>query len=130
MSWDHERFVDFVRKHAPSAEQGSLVPAASKPYSGKHPKIVLTYYSMPDWLDVFSSAAAHDRGLAQPHVEFQKRLGTTPFNRMIAEYKHAAKKYQDKVAEALPRLATQAADVATIRPGKRGRPSAHLGNPG
>ena len=65
----------------------------------------MTYYSMPDWLDVFSTTAAHDNGLAHPHVAFQKRLGKTPFNRMIAEYKHAVKKYHDKITDSLDWIA-------------------------
>ena len=105
MSWAHEKFVKYVREHAPLAERGSLTRAASKPYDAKYPKLFLTYYSMPDWLDVFSSNAAHDRGLAHPHVEFQNRLGKTPFYRMIAEFKHALKKYHDKVSDALDWIA-------------------------
>ena len=66
MSWAHEKFVKYVREHAPLAERGSLTRAASKPYDAKYPKLFLTYYSMPDWLDVFSSNAAHDRGLGAP----------------------------------------------------------------
>ena len=105
MNLDHDELVDFVRKHAPLAERGSLIRAASRPYDPKHPKLFMTYYSMPDWLDVFSSAPGHDRGLAQPHVEFQKRLDKTPFKRLIAEYKYAVKNYHDKVAKALDRIA-------------------------
>ena len=105
MSWSHEKFVDYVRKHAPLAERGSLTRAATKPYDAKYTKIFLTYYSMPDWLDVFSTNAAHDRGLAHPHVAFQDRLGKTPFYRMIAEYKHAMKKYQDTISDALDWIA-------------------------
>ena len=67
MRLDHDQLVDYVRKHAPLAERGSLTRAASKPYDAKYPKIFLTYYSMPDWLDVFSPPG-HDRGLAQPHL--------------------------------------------------------------
>jgi len=62
MSWDHQQYVDFIKKHAPAAVRSSLLQANSKPFvpkdnpkPGKPPKIFATYYSMPDWLDIFSS---------------------------------------------------------------------------
>jgi Effector protein len=117
MSWDHEQYVKFVRKQALTAKGGSLflLQAASKPYSDEHSKLFLTYYSMPDWLDVFSSAPSYDRGLARPRMAFDKRLGTTPFDHMIAEYKHAAKKHQDKVAEALDQIASVRSGQALLK---------------
>src|SRR5262245_54734507 len=99
MTWDHARFVDFVRTHAPPAERSNLLQAAQRPYSSDYPKIFLTYYSMPDWLDVFSSRSMHDPAILHPKTTLQHRLATTPFHQMIGEYKHAAKKHQDKVAE-------------------------------
>ena len=83
MRLDHDQLVDYVRKHAPLAERGSLTRAASKPYDAKYPKIFLTYYSMPDWLDVFSTNAAHDRGLGhlRPLRRIDVALLGAPFGR-------------------------------------------------
>jgi hypothetical protein len=99
MSWDHEQYVDFVTRHSPAAVRAGLLRAASKPYGDKYPKIFLTYYSMPDWLDVFS---------------FEKRLTTVSFTQMIGEYKHAAQKHQDNVAKNLDRIASYATGKALL----------------
>jgi Effector protein len=105
MSWDHQQYVDFIKKHAPAAVRSSLLQANSKPYvpkdiptRGKPPKIFATYYSMPDWLDIFSSPT---KSLASPKVRLDSRLGNTPFDRVIAEYNDAVKNHQDKVAGCL-----------------------------
>jgi hypothetical protein len=108
MSWDHQQYVDFINKHAPAADRKSLLQASSKPFvskdipkRGKPPKIFVTYYSMPDWLDIFSSPP---KSLAAPNVRLDSRLGNTPFHQIIGEYKHAAQKHQDKVAACLDRI--------------------------
>src|SRR5260370_32347346 len=48
-------------------------------------------------------------------MALDKRLGTTPFDHMIAEYKHAAKKHQDKVAEALDQIASVRSGQALLK---------------
>ncbi len=108
MSWDHQQYVDFINKHAPAAVRKSLLQANSKPFvpkdipkRGKPPKIFVTYYSMPDWLDIFSSPP---KSLASPKVRLDSRLGNTPFDHIIGEYKHAAQQHQDKVAACLGRI--------------------------
>ena len=108
MSWDHQEYVDFINKHAPAADRKSLLQASSKPFvpkdipkRGKPPKIFVTYYSMPDWLDIFSSPP---KSLAAPNVRLDSRLGNTPFHQIIGEYKHASQKHQDKVVACLDRI--------------------------
>jgi hypothetical protein len=108
MSWDHQQYVDFINKHAPAAVRKSLLQDNSKPFvpkdipkRGKPPRIFVTYYSMPDWLDIFSSPP---KSLASPKVRLDSRLGNTPFDQIIGEYKHAAQQHQDKVATCLGRI--------------------------
>jgi hypothetical protein len=108
MSWDHQQYVDFIKKHAPAAVRSSLLQANSKPFvpkdnpkPGKPPKIFATYYSMPDWLDIFSS---QPKSLASPTVRLDSRLGKAPFDQIIGEYKHAAQLHQDKVLACLARI--------------------------
>lgn len=108
MSWDHQQYVDFIRKNAPAADRRSLLQANSRPFvskdapkRGKPPKIFATYYSMPDWLDIFSSPT---KSLASPKVRLDSRLGKVPFGQIIGEYRHAAQQHQDKVIACLDRV--------------------------
>jgi hypothetical protein len=47
--WDHEQYVDFVKKNALPVGRRNLLLPASRPYNTKYPNIFLTYYSMQDW---------------------------------------------------------------------------------
>jgi hypothetical protein len=105
MSWDHQKYVDFIKKEAPPADRSSLLQANSRsfvpkdlPKRGKPPRIFVTYYSMPDWLDIFSSPP---KSKAAPNVRLDSRLGKVPFSQMIAEYRHAAQQHQEKVTALL-----------------------------
>ena len=82
MSWDHQKYVDFIKKEAPAADRSSLLQANSRsfvpkdaPKRGKPPQIFATYYSMPDWLDIFSSPP---KSKASPNVRLDSRLGKVP----------------------------------------------------
>jgi hypothetical protein len=110
MSWDHQKYVDFIKKEAPAADRSSLLQASSRsftpkdaPKRGKHPQIFVTYYSMPDWLDIFSSPP---KSKASPNVRLDSRLGKVPFSQMIGEYRHAAQQHQDKVMALLALIDT------------------------
>ncbi len=110
MSWDHQKYVDFIKKEAPAADRSSLLQASSKPFTsknvpkrGKRPQIFVTYYSMPDWLDIFSSPP---KSKASPNVRLDSRLGKVPFSQMIGEYRHAAQQHQDKVTALLALIET------------------------
>ncbi|HKV13874.1 MAG TPA: M91 family zinc metallopeptidase [Reyranella sp.] len=108
MSWDHQRYVDFITKNAPAADRGSLLRASSRPFvskdvpgRGRSPKIFATYYSMPDWLDIFSSPP---KSLASPNVRLDSWLGKMPFGQVIGQYRHAAQQHQAKVIACLDRI--------------------------
>ena len=110
MSWDHQKYVDFIKKEAPAADRSSLLQASSRsftpkdaPKRGKPPQIFVTYYSMPDWLDIFSSPP---KSKASPNVRLDSRLGKVPFSQMIGEYRHAAQQHQDKVMALLALIDT------------------------
>ena len=51
-----------------------------------------TYYSMPDWLNIFSQ---------QGKISLQNQLVKTPIDHMIKEYRHAAEKHQGEVIDCL-----------------------------
>jgi hypothetical protein len=88
---DHSTYVDFVRKNAPAGLRRSLLLPASKPYDAKkYPNIAVVYYSMPDWMHIFSLGPG-----------FAKR----PFVSILAEYRFIAGRYQDKVSEVLDAIA-------------------------
>jgi hypothetical protein len=110
MSWDHQKYIDFIKKEAPAADRSKLLQTDSKPFilkdppkRGAPPKIFVTYYSMPDWLDIFSSPP---KSLASPNVRLDSRLGKVPFSQMIGEYRHAAQQHQDKVTKLLELIET------------------------
>jgi NleD-like pathogen effector protein (putative zinc metallopeptidase) len=110
MSWDHQKYVDFIKKEAPAADRSSLLQASSRPFvpkdppkRGKSPQIFVTYYSMPDWLDIFSSPP---KSKASPNVRLDSRLGKVPFSQMIGEYRRAAQQHQDKVTALLALIDT------------------------
>ncbi|SEP46954.1 hypothetical protein SAMN02990966_06745 [Rhodospirillales bacterium URHD0017] len=110
MSWDHQKYIDFIKKEAPAADRSKLLQTISKPFvlkdppkRGAPPKIFVTYYSMPDWLDIFSSPP---KSLASPHVRLDSRLGKVPFSQMIGEYRHAAQQHLDKVTKLLELIET------------------------
>ena len=84
MNLDHDELVDFVRKHAPLAERGSLTRAASRPFDPKHPKLFMTSLRCP----IGSMCSVPDpptTAVSRNRTEFQERLGKTPFNRLIAD---------------------------------------------
>lgn len=110
MSWDRQKYVDFIKKEAPAADRSSLLQANSRaftpkdpPKRGKSPQIFVTYYSMPDWLDIFSSPP---KSKASPNVRLDSRLGKAPFSQMIGEYRHAAHQHHDKVTALLALIDT------------------------
>jgi hypothetical protein len=118
MSWDHQKYVDFIKKEAPAADRSSLLQANSKSYvpkdkpkRGAPPKIFVTYYSMPDWLDIFSSPP---KSQASPNVRLDSRLGKVPFSQMIGEYRHAVQKHQDQVIALLALIDTFASGKALL----------------
>ena len=118
MSWDHQKYVDFIKKEAPAADRSSLLQANSRsftpkdpPKRGKSPQIFVTYYSMPDWLDIFSSPP---KSKASPNVRLDSRLGKVPFSQMIGEYRHAAQQHQDKVTALLALIDTFASGKALL----------------
>ena len=51
MSWDHQAYVDFIKKHAPATDRATLLQANARPFVSKDApkrappsKIFVTYY--------------------------------------------------------------------------------------
>jgi hypothetical protein len=86
-SWDFAQCADFVTRNAPPALRRALLRPTSKQFNAKYPNISVTYYSMPDWLDIFKFGPG--------------RVGGRKFDSIAHEYQFAAQKYQNKVVELL-----------------------------
>src|SRR4029077_6162183 len=65
MVWDHRKLLDYIKKSAPVSASTNLLKANFKAYRTKglvpavdrSPRLFITYYSMPDWLDLFTFQA-------------------------------------------------------------------------
>jgi hypothetical protein len=89
--WDYARCADYVKKSAPPATRLGLLQTATMQYNKKFPNIIVKYYSMPDWLDIFNFAPRH--------------IGKRRFESVVHEYHHMSQKYLQKVADVLDALA-------------------------
>src|SRR5262249_36985903 len=88
MGWSHDDCVTFVQRNA--GAHSPLLSAASVRYHSKYPNIFVKYYSMPDWLDIFS---------------FGPRMGKRKFDSVVHEYRFAVQKYQQNVSGLLDVIA-------------------------
>ncbi len=128
MGWDYKQCVDFLRKNASAADFRDLMRTASRPYTYKHTKISLTYYSMPDWLAILDVAALPgaavptaagpvDAVLRAMSVEavrpavgavivdsLEPAARKRAFASLVAAYRSAAKTHQDGVAGCLDQI--------------------------
>jgi hypothetical protein len=50
----HRMYVDYVRNNVPRSLQGAFLQPSSLPLDNRYSNILVTYYSLPDWLDTFS----------------------------------------------------------------------------
>jgi hypothetical protein len=101
MAWGHEKIIKYLRANAPGKELPALLQTASKRYSSTYPNIYMTYYSLPDWLDVFDLDKRLDQGKA--------------LSDLIAEYRFVAKKYQEKLAGLLDMIACYGSGKALFK---------------
>lgn len=101
MAWGHEKIIKYLKANAPKKELSALLHTASKRYSKTYPNIYMTYYSMPDWLDVFDFDRQLDKG---------KELSD-----LIAEYRFVAKKYQETLAALLDGIACHGSGKALFK---------------
>jgi hypothetical protein len=139
MGMDYEKCVAFVRKYATPAELRDLMRAASKPYRYKKTTIHLTYFSMPDWLAIVSTAArpgAAVPGRDEPFVDVLREMAMEGsisavldfvminciepaerkrlFPRLVAGYKAAAERHQESVAHCLDCISGKGAGRALL----------------
>jgi hypothetical protein len=87
MSWDFAQCADYVKKNASPGLRRALLLPASKKFDSKFPNISVTYYSMPDWLDIFKLGPDRIRG--------------KKFHSVAHQYQFVAHKYQDDVVKLL-----------------------------
>lgn len=101
MAWGHEKIIKYLKANAPKKELPALLQTASKRYSSTYPNIYMTYYSLPDWLDVFDLDRRLDQGKA--------------LSDLIAEYRFVAKKYQEKLSALLDGIACYGSGKALFK---------------
>ena len=87
---DWAEYSDFVKKHASPADRRTLLSASTIQYNAKFPNISLTFYSMPDYLDIFN---------------YQSRLNTAKFITLVHEYQFVASDYHRQLTECLDAIA-------------------------
>ncbi len=51
MFWPHWKYVEYVKKNAGPAGAQELLEPASEPVDPKFPNVLVTFRSMPDWMD-------------------------------------------------------------------------------
>jgi Effector protein len=83
----HWKYVDFVTKNVPRALRGPFLQPASLPVDKGYSNILVTYYSLPDWLDIFS-------------MDLSRRASA-----MAHQYQFAIKKYKQRVTDAFSPIA-------------------------
>jgi hypothetical protein len=127
MGWDFKKCVDFIQKNASRADS-DVMKVASRPYGHRH-KISLTYYSMPDWLAIATTAVMPGGALPSAKgpvvnvlIEMELEAGRSlsevflfkfmsptdlehAFASLVAAYRRAAKNHQDGVAALLDQIA-------------------------
>lgn len=52
MDWSD--YYAFVKKRASRVDRRALLSASTIKYNSKYPNVFLTFYSMPDYLDIFN----------------------------------------------------------------------------
>src|SRR6266404_3222278 len=78
-TWPHRTYVQYVEKHARGADAVELQYPYDEPLDGGSPKILLSYFSMPLWMDAldipfddgemtFKHNLHHYRAAARDHV--------------------------------------------------------------
>ena len=100
MVWDHRQLLDYIKKSAPVSASTNLLKANFKAYRtnglvpavDRSPRLFITYYSMPDWLDLFTFQA-YD-------------LPRTPFASMVGRYQQSALNHQAEVGACLDEIAS------------------------
>jgi hypothetical protein len=101
MSWNRQTYADHVRKHAPAGMARELLAIDARQFDKSFPNVFAAYYSMPDWLEIFDLHRRLEQG--------------APFSAVIAEYRHAAGKYHEKLKCVLGTISIRRSGQALLR---------------
>jgi len=83
-TWPHRTYVQYVEKHAQGRDIVELQYPYDEPLDGGSPKILLSYFSMPLWMDTLD-------------IGFDDREAT--FKHILHKYRAAAKEHVSQVRE-------------------------------
>jgi hypothetical protein len=93
IAWDYQEYAAYIKKSGQISASTNLLRANFMPYRAKGiskpPRLFITYYSMPDWLDIFTFEG----------FDLQK----TPFASMVGRYQQSVRKHQKEVVALLDR---------------------------
>jgi Effector protein len=92
--WSRRAYVEYVKKHA-GRDSVDLQFPPGEPLDGDNPKILLSFFSMPYWMDAFD-------------ISFDDR--ETTFKRILGDYRSAANDHVTQVR-------AQARDINRLGPG-------------
>ena len=104
IAWDYQEYAAYIKKSGPMSASANLLQANLKPYHAKGvnkpPRLFITYYSMPDWLDIFTFEG----------FDLQK----TPFASMVGRYKQSVQKHQKEVGDLLDQIVSTKSGQALL----------------
>jgi len=104
IAWDYQEYAAYIKKSGPMSASTNLLQANFMPYRAKGvskpPRLFITYYSMPDWLDIFTFEGFD--------------LPKTPFASMVGRYQQSVRKHQQEVRPLLDQIVSTKSGQALL----------------
>jgi hypothetical protein len=104
IAWDYQEYAAYIKKSGPMSASTNLLQANFMPYRAKGvskpPRLFITYYSMPDWLDIFTFEGFD--------------LPKTPFASMVGRYQQSVRKHQQEVRPLLDQIVSTGSGQALL----------------
>jgi hypothetical protein len=104
IAWDYQEYAAYIKKSGQISASTNLLRANFMPYRAKGiskpPRLFITYYSMPDWLDIFTFEG----------FDLQK----TPFASMVGRYQQSVRKHQKGVVALLDQIVSTKSGQALL----------------
>jgi hypothetical protein len=104
IAWDYQEYAAYIKKSGPMSASTNLLKANFKPYHAKGvskpQRVFITYYAMPDWLDIFTFEG----------FDLQK----TPFASMVGRYQQSVRKHQKEVGALLDQVVSTKSGQALL----------------
>ena len=97
IAWDYQEYAAYIKKSGQISASTNLLRANFMPYRAR---LFITYYSMPDWLDIFTFEG----------FDLQK----TPFASMVGRYQQSVRKHQKEVVALLDQIVSTKSGQALL----------------